>query len=94
MQYMIIKHNKHTHNKKPNIMNTANVNISLNFEQILNIISQLPSIEKIKLHQYLVKETSKESEILKGIKQGLDEVKQYQDGKIKLKSLDQVLDGL
>ena len=75
-------------------MNTANINISLNFDQIVNIISQLPSIEKIKLHRYLAKETSKEIDILKDIKQGLDEVKQYEDGDINLKSLDQVLDEL
>jgi hypothetical protein len=34
-------------------MNSAKVNISLSLEQILNIISQLPSVKKIKLKHYL-----------------------------------------
>jgi len=75
-------------------MNTANINISLNFEQILNIISQLPSIEKMKLKQYLIKETNNDVQILENIKQGLDEAKLHEEGKLELKSLDELLDEL
>jgi len=44
-------------------MDSARVNISLSFEQILNIISQLPSVEKIKLKKYLAEEISKENSL-------------------------------
>ena len=73
-------------------MNTANVNILLSFDQILGIISQLPMVDKIKISQYLVKETSKDKKILKDIEQGLKEVKLHKEGKIELKTLDQLLD--
>jgi hypothetical protein len=75
-------------------MNTANVNISLSFDQIINILSQLPLVEKRKISQYLARETSNESKILKDIEEGLKEVKLHSEGKIKLKTLDQLLDEL
>ncbi len=75
-------------------MKTANINISLNFEQILNIISQLPNIEKLKLKQYLSKEISNDVDILKDIEQGMDEVKRHSNNEIELKSIEQVIDEL
>ncbi len=75
-------------------MKTANVNIALSFEQIISIVSQLPSVDKIKLKHYLSKEIDADVDILKDIKQGLNEVKQHEKGEIELKSLDQVLDEL
>jgi len=75
-------------------MNTANVNIVLSFDQILTIISQLPMVDKIRINQYLVKETSQEKKILEDIEQGLKEVKLHKEGKIELNTLDQLLDEL
>ena len=75
-------------------MNLAKVNISLSFEQILSIISQLPSVEKIKLRQYLTKETDESISVLKDVKEAYQEAKQHQEGNIKLKTLDQLLDEL
>jgi len=75
-------------------MNSAKVNISLSFEQIVSIISQLPKIEKIKLRQYLTKETDESISVLKDVKEAYQEAKQHQEGNIELKTLDQLLDEL
>jgi len=75
-------------------MNTANINISLTFDQIINILSQLPPVEKRKISQYLARETNNENKILKDIEEGLKEVKLHREGKIQLKTLDQLLDEL
>jgi hypothetical protein len=75
-------------------MNSAKVNISLSFEQILNIISQLPSVEKIKLRHYLTKETDESISVLKDVKEAYQEAKKHEEGDIELKTLDQLLDEL
>ena len=75
-------------------MTTANLNISLNLNQILSIISQLPIDDKIKISHYLVEETREDTKILMDIEQGLKEVKLHKEGKIELKTLDQLLDEL
>ena len=75
-------------------MNSSNINISLSFEQIISIISQLPSVEKLKLRQYLAKETEEELTVLKDIKQAYNESKQHQKSEIELKTLDQLIDEL
>lgn len=75
-------------------MNTANINVSLSFEQIRSIISQLPMVDKIKSSQYLAKETDEEKKILKNIEHGLKEAKLHKEGRMQLKTLDQLLDEL
>ena len=75
-------------------MNSTNINISLNFEQILDIISQLPSIEKIRLRQYLAQETDEALSVLKDVKQAYYESTKHQEAKIELKTLDQLIDEL
>ena len=44
-------------------MSTTNINISLNFEQIIKIISQLSTKEKVKLHQFLEEDAVLKDEI-------------------------------
>jgi hypothetical protein len=75
-------------------MDTANINISLTIDQIISILSQLPPVEKRKISQYLAKETKKENKIIKDIEEGLKEVKLHKEGKIQLKTLDQLLNEL
>ncbi len=75
-------------------MNTAKINIALNFEQIVSLISQLPNIEKIRLRQYLLRETNENVEILKDIKQGFSEARQHENDDLELKTLEELLDEL
>ena len=75
-------------------MDTANINISLNIDQILSLISQLPVVDKMKIKQYLTTETDEEKKVLRDIKLGLQEVKLHKEGKIELKTLDQLIDEL
>jgi hypothetical protein len=51
------------HNVKQKIMSVENLNILLNLDQVLGIISQLPVGDKIKISQYLDVETSEEKGI-------------------------------
>ncbi|WP_435355062.1 hypothetical protein [Emticicia sp. SJ17W-69] len=74
-----------------------NTNIQLTFSQITDIAKQLPKKQKAKLVSILVKEREEEEEMTKAelvarIKEGLEEVKLYKEGKIKLRTLKEFLE--
>ena len=75
-----------------------NANVQLTFHQITDIAKQLPKKQKAKLVSILVKENEEEeiskAEIIAKIKEGLEEVKLYKQGKIKLQPLREFLEEL
>jgi hypothetical protein len=77
---------------------SVNTNIQLNFNQIINLAKQLPKKQKAKLASILaIEETEEEitkAELVARIKEGLEEVKLYKEGKIKLQSARELLDEL
>ena len=77
---------------------SVNTNIQLNFNQIINLAKQLPKKQKAKLVSILaVKEAEEEmtkAELVARIKEGLEEVKLYKEGKIKFQSARELLDEL
>ena len=76
----------------------VSTNIQLNFNQIANLAKQLPRKQKAKLATILAKETAEEeitkAELVARIKEGLEEVKIYKEGKIKFQSARELLDEL
>ena len=76
----------------------VNTNIQLNFNQIANLAKQLPKKQKAKLATILAKETDEEeitkAELVARIKEGLEEVKLYKEGKIKFQSARELLNEL
>ena len=76
----------------------VNTNIQLNFNQIASLAKQLPKKQKAKLASILAKETDEEeitkAELVARIKEGLEEVKLYKEGKIKFQSARELLDEL
>lgn len=80
----------------------ANINtdIQLTFNQITDIAKQLPKKQQAKLVSILVKENIIEeeemtkAELVALIKEGLEEVKLYKEGKIKLQSAREFLNEL
>jgi hypothetical protein len=78
-----------------------NTNIQLTFNQITDIAKQLPKKQQAKLVSILVKENGIEeeeemtkAELVARIKEGLEEVKLYKEGKIKLQSAREFLNEL
>ena len=71
---------------------TLSTNIQLSFPQLVELARQLPARQKKKLANILTneEETTKE-EILEGIREGLQDVKLYKEGKIELRTLDEFL---
>ena len=72
-----------------------NANVQLTFSQIINLAKQLPQKQKDQLVAMLMKkeEITKE-EVIAKIKEGLEEVKLYKQGKIKLQPLKEFLEEL
>lgn len=77
---------------------SVNTNIQLNFNQIINLAKQLPKKQKAKLVSILAVEEAEEemskAELVARIKEGLEEVKLYKEGKIKFQSARELLDEL
>jgi hypothetical protein len=77
---------------------SVNTNIQLNFNQIINLAKQLPKKQKAKLVSILAVEEAEEEmtkvELIARIKEGLEEVKLYKEGKIKFQSARELLDEL
>jgi hypothetical protein len=76
-----------------------NTNVQLNFKQIAELAKQLPKPQKVKLATILTKETEEEdtmtkAELVARIKEGLEEVKLYKEGKVKFQSAREFLDEL
>ncbi len=71
-----------------------NTNIRLNFNQLADLARQLPKREKAKLANILVEdETIKtKAQIIDDIREALEEVKLYKQGKIELQTLAEFLD--
>ncbi|MEA5138548.1 hypothetical protein [Arcicella rigui] len=68
-------------------------NANMTFDQLIELVRQLPQNQKKQLVSILVEETdsiSKE-EVISTIKEGLKEVKLHKEGKIKLNTLDDFL---
>ncbi|MET3125772.1 phosphopantothenate synthetase [Arcicella rosea] len=68
-------------------------NANMTFNQLIELVRQLPQNQKKQLVSILVEETdsiSKE-EVISTIKEGLKEVKLHKEGKIKLNTLDDFL---
>lgn len=74
---------------------SVNTNIQLNFNQIINLAKQLPKRQKAKLVTILATESSEEemtkAELVNQIKEGLEEVKLYKEGKKQLRTLKEFL---
>ena len=76
-----------------------NTNVQLNFSQITNLAKQLPSKQKSKLASILKKDIQEEevitkSEIVARIKEGLEEVKLYEQVKVEFQSARDLLNEL
>jgi len=68
-------------------------NANMTFNQLIELVRQLPQNQKKQLVSILAEETdsiSKE-EVISTIKEGLKEVKLHKEGKIKLNTLDDFL---
>lgn len=72
---------------------TVNINIPLTVNQLAEVIRQLPKKEKAKLRQILNEdeEALTKVEVVKKIKEGLDDVKLHKEGKVKLETLEDFL---
>lgn len=76
---------------------TVTTNVQLTFGQLAALAKQLPTKQKAKLVSILVNEPDeKEDEMTKAelvarIREGLEEVKLYREGKIKLQTLKEFL---
>ncbi|AQG82137.1 hypothetical protein [Spirosoma montaniterrae] len=80
--------------------------IQLSYRQVADLARQLPASEKRKLARQLVKEVEQEDRSVEDtltpaqrktwntIKQGFAELKQYKEGKLKTRSLKEVLNEL
>ena len=79
-----------------------NTNVQLNFSQIAHLAKQLPRKQKSKLASILEKDIEDEqkeafitkSELVSRIREGLEEVKLYKQGKIKFQSARDLLNEL
>lgn len=76
---------------------TVNTNVQLTFGQLAALAQQLPKKQKAKLVSLLVNEPEEEkdemtkAELVARIREGLEEVKLYKQGKIKLQTLEEFL---
>jgi hypothetical protein len=74
---------------------SVNTNVQLNFTQIINLAKQLPKKQKAKLVSILAIEEAEEeitkAELVAQIKEGLEEVKLYKEGKKQLRTLTEFL---
>ncbi|MBC7406851.1 MAG: hypothetical protein H7339_00525 [Arcicella sp.] len=76
-----------------------NTNVQLNFSQIAHLAKQLPRKQKSKLASILEKDIQEEefitkSELVARIKEGLEEVKLYKQGKVEFQSARELLNEL
>ena len=76
-----------------------NTNVQLNFNQIAHLAKQLPRKQKSKLASILEKDIQEEefitkSELVARIKEGLEEVKLYKQGKVEFQSARELLNEL
>lgn len=76
-----------------------NTNVQLNFSQIAQLAKQLPRKQKSKLASILEKDIQEEefitkSELVARIKEGLEEVKLYKQGKVEFQSARELLNEL
>lgn len=70
-------------------------NIQLTISQFIDLAKQLPKKERAKLASILVEDdVMTKEELVSKIKEGLEEVKLYKEGKIKLKSARELLNEL
>ena len=72
---------------------SLDTNIRLTFKQVEALAKQLPKKERLKLATILVdgEEGMTKEQLVAKIKEGLNEVKLYKEGKIKLETLDEFL---
>lgn len=74
---------------------TVKVDSSKHANELVRILRELNFVQEVKKDKPRLEESnSKKNRLLKKISEGLQEVKKAQEGKIKLKSLDQLLDEL
>jgi Tfp pilus assembly protein PilN len=68
-------------------------NANMTFNQLIELIRQLPQNQKKQLVSILAEETDfiPKEEVISTIKEGLKEVKLHKEGKIKLNTLDDFL---
>jgi hypothetical protein len=75
---------------------SLNTTIKLTFKQLKHLANQLPEKQRIELAAILVDgdESMAKEQLVAKIKEGLEEVKLYKAGKIKLQSLEEFLNEL
>jgi hypothetical protein len=79
---------------------TVNTNVQLTFGQLAALAKQLPKKQKAKLVSILVNESEEEeeemtkAELVARIREGLEEVKLYKQGKITFQSAEDLLNEL
>lgn len=72
---------------------SLDTNIQLTFKQVKDLAQQLPKKERMKLATILVdgEEGMTKEQLIAKIKEGLNEVKLYKEGKIELQTLEEFL---
>ena len=65
---------------------SLNINVSLSFYQLVELVKQLPEKEKNELASILIDDEPSKKQILQGLKEAIEEVNLAKQGKIKLKS--------
>lgn len=65
---------------------SLNVNLSLSFHQLVELVRQLPKKEQAELASILIDDEPSKEQILQGLKEAIAEVNLAKKGKIKLKS--------
>lgn len=65
---------------------SLNINLSLSFYQLVELVKQLPEKERAELASILINDEPSKKQILQGLKEAIEEVKLAKQGKIKLKS--------
>lgn len=70
-----------------------NTNIQLTVNQLVDLAKQLPKKERVQLASILMEQDKfiSKQELILRIKEGLEEVKLHQQGKIRLRTLDDFL---
>ena len=73
-----------------------NTSIQLTLNQLVDLALQLPKTERFKLASILVEEEEfiSKNELVSKIKEGLQDVKLYKEGKIKLRTLSEFLENV
>ncbi len=70
-----------------------NIDVSISFNQLVNVIRQLPKSKKKELISFL-QEDEEKTALINGIKEAVNEVNLAKKGKVKLKSARAFLDEL